>query len=77
MLGYLFGYTVACLLALSRKSFAFPSNNTISLVEKDFILYQEYIIEHEISTEQARNAALAIDLSKSKSNYIFHVKVNQ
>lgn len=40
----------------------------IPIVEYDKGLrYEEYIVEHEISASQAKNAALAIDLSSGKS----------
>ncbi|KAF5292777.1 hypothetical protein FQA39_LY13822 [Lamprigera yunnana] len=35
-------------------------------LQKEIIAYEEYVIEHEISTENARNAALAIDLRNIK-----------
>ncbi|RZB40535.1 hypothetical protein BDFB_004812 [Asbolus verrucosus] len=63
MLGVIFGYTVALLvLNLAGNGVLTP------IVEYDKGLrYEEYIVEHEISAGQAKNAALTIDLNSVTS----------
>lgn len=69
MRSYAYGYTVACLLAFLEKVLtrAAVVNGTIPVAAQQVVTYEEYVVEHDISTEQARNAALAIDLNSSKS----------
>ncbi|KAF2884690.1 hypothetical protein ILUMI_21487 [Ignelater luminosus] len=65
MRSYAYGYTVACLLAFLEKVLtrAAVVNGTIPVAAQQVVTYEEYIVEHDISMEQARNAALAIDLN--------------
>lgn len=49
------------------------SRSTDSDKEYDGLLevrYEEYFVEHEISTPDARKAALELDLEKSKSHVV-------
>ena len=63
MPGIILGYTVALLVLNLAPRAAFSP-----IIEYDKGLrYEEYIVEHEISAGQAKNAALSIDLNSGKS----------
>lgn len=58
---HILGYLVATIIVFTKSIIVMEAADVNSLSK-----YEEYIVEHEISTTQARNQALAMNLDDSK-----------
>lgn len=66
-----YGYAVAYFFYLTCGSMATPVVD-----DSKELKYEEYVIEHEVSTAQARNAVMSIDLRRGKNKcYVGYFKI--
>lgn len=67
---YEFGYTIACLLSLNGGRQA--AARTTGSEHENSIAFEEYVVEHEVSSMQARDSALITEIDDCK---YFHFPV--